>query len=301
MPRRFSLNVPLTIVVIFWAFNFPAMKRIYIEIPPATVCFVRHIVIWALLASYCFLTKRSLKLPREDAFRILLCGLTSMGLYMIPFLEGLKLTSPTNCAIILAIAPILTILFAWVAGQERSSSLILLAAGVAFIGVAIVIAGGPHVAQHTSLLGDGLVLLSAAIWAVATVIMRPLLAKYDPIPLFTMSLPGALPVLLPYGLYSIIKHPVTHISLETSILFAHVTLLSGVVAFVCYYTGFRQTNATTTTMYQFCIPPVAAFFSWLYVRQAITLTQILGICVVIAGVWAVSIARQRLLVQSAPA
>ena len=271
------------------------MKRIYTEIPPATVCLLRHLTIWALLSAYCWLTKQSVALPKQDRLKILLGGFVAMGLYMIPFLEGLKLTSSTNCAIILATSPIFTILLAWMTGQEKSSVWILLGSGVAFTGVATVIAGVAHTAHTDSLFGDGLVLASSVIWAASTVMMRPLLTRYNPLPLFTMSLPGALPILLPYGIYSMVKHPVTHISPETAVLLGHVTILSGVIAFVGFYSGLSRVGATTTTMYQFCIAPTAAFFSWLYLRQQVTFVQLGGIVIVVAGVWCVSMARQRLL------
>ena len=293
MKRRFGLNIPLTLVVIFWGFNFVAMKLLYDQMEPAALALLRFLGVWALLVVYCAIRRESLKLPREDAVRILMCGFTAMGLYMVPFLEGLKRTAPANCAIILATAPLFTIIFSWITRQEKSSLPALIGSGISFVGVAIVISGGAHHAGEDSLFGDLLVLSSALVWGWATILMRPLLQKYSSVQLFTMSLPGALPVLLPYGLASIFSHPIHGFTPVGWLLFGHITVLSGVVAFVCFYAGFKQTSAATTTMYQFFIPPTAAIFGWLVMKTPLSMVQLVGILVVICGVWIVSTVRNR--------
>lgn len=290
---RFRLNLPLTLVVIFWGFNFVALKLLYREVDPAAVALIRFLCVWAILAAYCTFQGESLRIPKEDAFRVLLCGFMSMGAYMVPFLEGLKLTAPANCSIILASAPVLTVIFAWIARQERGSLASIIGCGVSFLGVALVIAAGNHTESHDSLLGDLLVFSSAVIWAWSTVLMRPLLPKYSSVRLFTMSLPGALPVLVPYGLNSLLHKPIHHIGVVSWLMFAHVTVLSGVVAFVSFYAGFRQTSAATTTMYQFFIPPTAVLFSWLVLAQPPKIGQLAGLAVVVAGVMIVAEARRR--------
>lgn len=280
-------------MVILWGFNFVAMKLLYQEIEPAVLALIRFLGVWFLLVLYCRIRGESLRMPKDDSWAILLSGFLSMGLYMVPFLEGLKRTAPANCSIILATSPVFSIILAWIFRQEKSSVLALLGAGISFLGVAIVIAGGAHSGGEDSIFGDVLALSSALIWGFATVIMRPLLAKYSAVRLFTMSLPGALIVLAPYGGFAMISHPLRNFTPVGWLLFTHVTLLSGVVGFVCFYEGLKQTNAATTSIYQFFIPLAAAFFGWLVLKTPLVPVQFLGIAVVLIGVWIVSSVRNQ--------
>ncbi|MBI3721211.1 MAG: DMT family transporter, partial [Fimbriimonas ginsengisoli] len=83
--------------------------------------------------------------------------------------------------------------------QERLTLRWLLGAGVAFGGVAIVQLAGAQ-AGHGRLIGNLLVLGSAALWALSTVAARSLLKRYDPVQLLTLAMPGAFVAAIPYGL-----------------------------------------------------------------------------------------------------
>ncbi len=114
--------------------------------------------------------------------------------------------------------------------------------------------------------------------------MRPLLHRYDPTQVFTLSIPGALPVMLVYGLLPALQTDYAAISPLGWVMFAQVTMLSGVVSFVCFYVGLHQIGPSRATMYQFFIPPTAAIFQWIIYGRALAPLQWLGLVVLMAGV-----------------
>ncbi len=282
--QRFPLNLPLIVVVLSWGFNFVSLKILYEDMSPAALMFNRSIVMAALLAMIVKARGLALAYPKEDRSRILLAGFVSMGLYMVVFLEGLQLTTPAEGAIMLATAPILTFLLSSALKQEVFSFPALWGSLIGFVGVAIVILGGDRGAATGSLLGNMLCLGSALIWGTGVVIMRPLLHRYDPTQVFTLSIPGAIPVMLLYGLWPALHTDYAAISPLGWAMFAQVTMISGVISFVCFYIGIHQIGPSRATMYQFFIPPTAAIFQWLLFGRALAPLQWFGLVVLMAGV-----------------
>lgn len=280
---KIPLNVPLTITALSWGFNFVALKELYWEMAPPVVSIVRYAVMFVLLVLICIVKRESLIPKREDFWRIQGVGFIAMGLYMVLFMEGMKGTTPAEGAIVLATAPIFTFLFSCAMKQERFSLSALVGSLIAFAGVVLVILGG-SAAGHGSIQGNLTILVASVVWAGGAVLMKPLLNHYKPVAVLTMAMPGALPVLIPYGLAATLATDFTRITPMGWFNFSTVAILSGVVAFVCFYTGLRQIGASAAVLYQYFVPPIAAFFAWVVMGKALGPIQFLGLAIVLGGV-----------------
>lgn len=289
---KIPLNVPLTITSLSWGFNFVALKELYREMTPPAVSLVRYGVMFVLLVLICLVKRHRLVPAREDFWRIQAVGFIAMGAYMVLFMDGMKGTTPAEGAIVLATAPIFTFLLSCVMKQEKFSGSALVGSLIAFAGVVLVILGG-SAAGHGSLQGNLTILAASVVWAGGAVMMKPLLNRYAPVAVLTMAMPGALPVLLPYGLAATLATNFSRISPTAWFNFATVAIMSGVVAFVCFYTGLRQIGASAAVLYQYFVPPIAAFFAWVVMGKALGPVQFVGLAVVLGGVAYAGQARAR--------
>lgn len=290
MPRP-AVNLPLAVTVLSWGFNFVAVKVLQPEMSVTALSLLRFSVMWALLAFYCLARGESLRYRREDALHVLAVGFASMGVYMILFLEGLARTGAAEGAIVLATSPIFTYLFSCWLKYEQFISGALIGTVLAFLGVGLVVMGGA-VSGSGSIAGDLLVLSSAVTWSACTVLTRPLLGKYSPTQMLAMSMPGALPLLLPYALPAVLHTDYAHISLVGWTMFGQIAVVSGVIAFACFYAGLHQIGPGRATLYQYFVPPTAALFSWLILHKPLGPLQFAGLGVVLTGVFLASRARQ---------
>jgi drug/metabolite transporter (DMT)-like permease len=280
---KVPLNLPLTVTVLSWGFNFVALKVLYGEMSAPVVALARYLVMFALLLAACFVRRESILPRKEDGGRILAFGFVAMGLYMVLFMEGMKGTTPAEGAIVLATSPIFTFLLSCLVGHERFSTSALVGSLIAFLGVTLVILGG-SASGHGSVAGNLTILLSSVVWAASAVMMKPLLARYSPTQVLTMSMPGALPLLLPYGLGATLATDFARITPYAWFMFASVAVMSGFVAFICFYTGLRRIGASGAALYQYFVPPTAAFFAWIVMGKALTPVQFVGFAVVSFGV-----------------
>lgn len=273
--RRFPLNGPLCVTVAFWAMNFVSLKLVFTEISPPAVALQRWIVMTLALLALCAWRGVSLRFERAETWRLLGAGALSMGVYMVFFMEGMRRTTPAEGSVVLATAPLITYGITVLLKVEPFVKGALLGSAVAFAGVATVVFGGTGAARG-DLAGDGLVFLSAIAWAVSAVAMRPMVARRDPLSTLTVSMFGALPILLVWGLGPTLRDPVTDLSASGWANFVQISLGSGVLAFLGFYAGVRDVGASVATLYQFAVPPLAATIGWIVLGQALGPVQWLG-------------------------
>lgn len=245
-----------------------------------------------ILPLICLAIREPLKYPKGEVVKLWILGFLSMGVYMVLFLEGLKGSTPAEAAILLATAPIWTALMAVVSRQEAFNWGAVGGALLAFAGVAMVVFAAGSGA-HGKLMANLMVLGSAVLWAASAVISKPLLSKISPIRVLTLSLPGALPVLIPYGLTDSLNVNWQALSPVAVGMFCHVVLLAGIVGFIGFYAGVRQVGSAGAMLYQYFVPPIAALSAWIVLGTKFLPLQGVGLLVVLFGVgWSSNARRQ---------
>ena len=289
MPRP---SPQLSGAVVFWGFNYVAVKLLYPEMGPPVVGLMRALIIQVLLLAWCWARKEPLRYARGEALRVLATGCLSMGVYMVAFLEGVARTTPSDAAILMASGTVLTYLFACLFGQERFVPGALVGSAVALVGVALVVLGGAA-GGHGSLGGNLLILLAAALWALSMVASKRIAHDYGPVRMFALSLPGALPVLLVYGLGPTLRQDFGAVSPRGWAMFATVVLGSGLVAFSLFYDGLRRVGAARAAGYNYLSPVVAVLCAWAAFGTPPRAFQLVGLATILGGLVLANGARLR--------
>jgi drug/metabolite transporter (DMT)-like permease len=270
-------------VVLAWGLNFSVIKLAYAEIAPAAVGLVRYLLMVPLLVLWCRFAGVSLRYARGTQWKVNLAGLLGSGLYMVLFLEGMKTASPAQAAIALAVAPVVTTLLSVAIGQDRFTWRLLAGSVVAFGGVGLVVLGGAS-EPHGSVTGALLVALSAVVWAASILVYRPLLASQPPLGVLTLSFPGALAAMVPYGIGPTLGTDWTSVGAVGWLAMAYLVVVAGTAAFAAYYKGLADVGPARTSMTQYFVPPTAALGAWAILGQRPGWSVWAGLAVVIGGV-----------------
>jgi drug/metabolite transporter (DMT)-like permease len=278
-----KINPYMGFVVLMWAYNFSAVKIAYREMTPGAVTLTRMVGVWLFFVGLCLWRKIPIRYPAGMRNRYLLQGFLANGLYMIFFMEGMKRTSAAEAAIFMAMSPILTNVFSVLSRQEAFRWQVVYGTVIAFAGVMVTQLGAdPH--GGGSWLGNLLIFCGAATWATAVIVMRPLLSTTGPILSFTLALPGSLVLLVPVYGAAVVQQDWTSISAVGWTHYVHIVWISGGLAFAAFYRGVEQIGASRATMYQFVVPPLAAFLAWIALGEHLSLYHVLGLAIVLAGV-----------------
>ncbi len=273
-------------VVIVWGANYVIGKWGMRGFDPLTFTVIRFAAATPVLFVVLYLLEKDIRIKPKDCLGMAVIGLVGIAVYQTLFMATVKYASATNASLLLAISPVFTAIFAWMAGQESLGSKGRLGSILAFTGVSIVILFGVNqLATGWGVwFGDLLGLMATAIWGLYPVLTKPMLAKYSALKTTTYSaLFGTLFLLLA------VLPRMQQIKLQGIPAVSWVSLLYSigpvtVYGLVAWYHGISKVGANKVMVYMYMIPLVAVVSAVLMLGERMHLMQFVGAAAIFAGI-----------------
>jgi drug/metabolite transporter (DMT)-like permease len=287
-PSDARLYALLTLMVFFWALNFIIAKVALREFPPLMVAGLRTVLSGAFMwPLYLARSNRPLQPNRwtaSDVPSLLAAGVLGVVLNQLFFVVGLSMTSVGHAAIIIGIGPILVLLIAASAGQERITPRKVAGLAVAAIGVVILQFGRESV-RGPSLLGDTFIFLAALIFALYTVMGKRLTGKHDSITINTFAYVAGAVVLLPLTAWEGTRHSLSGISAGAWLSVGYMALFSSVLSYLIYSYALRFLPASRVSTFSYLQPLLATIMAAMFLREMPAAGFLTGGTLVLGGVF----------------
>jgi drug/metabolite transporter (DMT)-like permease len=127
-----------------------------------------------------FIKKESI--DNRDFVRIILASVFGIALNMLAFFKGLSLTTPISASVIMITSPILVLTFSTIILKEKATKKKLAGILIGMLGAILLIVYGQKINMtENEMLGNLLVLLNAASYALYLILIRNLSQKYHPL------------------------------------------------------------------------------------------------------------------------
>lgn len=223
-------------------------------------------------------------LPRRDAVAVIGLGAIGFGVYQILWATALRSIPAGDSALIIAATPVLTALFAVLAGSDVLTRSKAAGALTSFAGVAIVIAAGPGLTLGSAGIGDVLTLVAATCWAIYTSWGAPILRRHSPLRTTTWAMVGGSIVLAPLGLVQIAGAHWGAVAPAAWAGLLYSSLIPAGLSNVLVFNAIRLLGPTRVAAYQFVVPFIAVLMGALFLAEAIRPEQLVGGAVIVAGV-----------------
>lgn len=281
VPALGRTELGLALMVVIWGVNFAVVKRALEAFSPLGFNALRFLI--ASLFVYLVLRSRgAVRLPdRRDVPRILGLGLLGNTAYQIAFILGLELTLAGNASLMLALVPILVLLFE-VRG-ERQGAWVWIGGALSVVGVALVSGSALRVEGSATLRGDLLLIGAAAVWAIYTVGSRPLIRRYGSIQATAWPLwAGSVGICL-LGLPDLLAQDWGRLGTAEWGGLLYSALLSIGLAYLLWYRGVERLGGARTAIYSNVTPVVALATGALWLGEPLTLLSLLGAALVLGG------------------
>jgi drug/metabolite transporter (DMT)-like permease len=146
--------------IIVWGLSYAVIRASVREIPPMSLAFLRFVLASSLL--WPFVRRQWRPVARRDRLPLLALGLTGVTIYFAFENYGLKYTTASHAALIIATIPLCTELVAALRRREALGWQTLAASCVALAGVFVLV--GPGQDPQASLLGDLLMFGAVGSW-----------------------------------------------------------------------------------------------------------------------------------------
>ena len=280
--------------MLFWGMAFIWMRIVLEYYQPITVATIRITLSAVFLLSFIKLFKKSQKIEKSDYKLFLISAFFNPFIYFLLESYGIKYVSPTISAVIIATIPLFSPLIAYFLVKEKFSLFCVFGIIISFFGIIIML-----VNKDLSLKADptGVLILFLAVASalIYTVLLVKLTKKYSSVNIITyQNLIGAV-YFLPLFFYLDFENFISvkpNFELISSLIF--LSVLCSSIAFIFYATSIKNLGMSKTNTFTNFIPVFTAIFSYFILAEVFTLSKILGIIIVIAGVFVSQLSKKKL-------
>jgi drug/metabolite transporter (DMT)-like permease len=280
-----TAHVSLLLVVIVWAGAFSAIKVLLDHGTAAEdIAILRYLV---AAPGFAFLLWRVGGLPglnRRDALRILAAGALVVAGYHISLNVGERYTTAGAAALVVALAPAMTLALALGLRLERFSRGRMIGIATAFAGVAVVVLlGSGEKISLENTQGPLIVLGAPLAFALYNVLLLPLFRQYGVLALTAATSLAGMVALVPFAR----RNTFDGLGGTTAgdlALVLYLGIVCTLLGYIAWNVGLRGLGASRAVAYAYGIPPLAVLIGALALDEPVTLWLVLGGVLVVAGV-----------------
>lgn len=275
---------------LFWALTpiFGRMLAGYSA--PYALAFGRFLVATAVLWVFLRASGERARISRAHLGAFLLLGLTGVFLHNVLVFMGVEHTEANRANVIFSTITIMIAMIDVLWYRQRLSRGMVGGILLGMVGTAIVVTdGAPWRLLDGALgLGDGLILLSAASWALYSVLGRPLLKIYSPLTLtFYASLSGTL-MLAPFVVLDWAVLPRLTSDSKALAMIGFLGVLNSAVGFLWYYQAVARIGAVVTSAYINLVPIFGLLLSAILLGELPNAALLIGGALVLAALWLIN-------------
>ena len=290
----------VTFAVVVWGASFIATKLALREVSPVVVIWLRFGIGVLILGGFAAQRKEFALPAKKEIGYFALIGFLGITFHQWLQVTGLVTAKATTTAWIITTVPIFIALLGRVMLNERLGWDRITGILIATIGVVLVISHGDIrsvLSGQIGTTGDLLVLISAANWAVFSVLSRKAL-RVHPATQMMLFVMGFGWLFATVWLISV-NHlsEIAQLSLRGwgSLLFLGVVCTG--FAYVFWYDALKELNASQVGSFLYLEPLVTVVVAAMLLDESLYLAALLGGALIVAGVWLVN---RHMLVETAP-
>lgn len=275
----------MVLSMICWAFSFVWIKQAFISFDPLTIVVLRLVISAGLLAIILKLLGQLIIIRRQDLKYFLLLAFFEPFLYFMGESFGLELVSSTVGAVIVSTIPLFAPITDKLFFKSRISWANILGIFVSFAGVLLLI-----FKNDFSLVAPlkGILLVFLAVFAALgySVVLKKVPSYYNSVSIITFQNAIGLIYFLPlFIIYDIPKFGYKPITGEAIYAVIALAVVASSLAFIFFTYGMRKIGITKANVFVNMIPVFTAVIAWWVLGEVLTTQMLLGIAIVVSGVF----------------
>jgi len=286
---RTRAHIALIGANLIYGLNFTIAKSVMPGfIKPLALVSLRS-VITALLfwITSLFLPKE--KVENRDLLYLFGCSFLGVVINQVLFLAGLNLTTPINSSIILAINPVAVFVFAAIILKEKI--LLIrgagLAVGLSGIMLLILNEGRPDLSSST-FIGNVYTLINTLSWALFTVVIKRMLAKYTPVTVMKWVFFFGMFTNIPLGYKQFTTTDWQAITISAWLAIGFVVVCATYLGYLLLIYGLKRVSPTIVSSYTYSQPVIAAIVATIIGQDSLNMVDVTSAILIFAGVFMVS-------------
>ncbi len=281
------------LAMFFWSFSFVWFKIAFLAYRPMTVVLIRLILATLLLWGFAKLTGKLQPIKKGDYKTLVMLAFFEPFLYFMGESYGLMYVSSTVAAVIVATIPLITPFAAWYFFKEKLSAANITGLLVSFAGVCMVVFT-PSFGFAASPLGIALEFLAVLSTIGFAVLLKKLTATYNTFTILTYQNLFGVMMFFPFWLTLESSHLMST-GFHPKAFFAIVKLavFASAIAFIFFTYAVRNIGVNRTNVFINLIPVFVAILAFFILGDRLSLQNMIGIGVTIAGLFLTQIKKRK--------
>jgi len=273
------------LAMVFWGFTFVAFKFAIVSFRPISIVFFRLTVSIFFLFGFAWLFKRLNRIKRKDQKWFLLMALVEPFFYFLGEAYGLTMVTATVGAVIISTIPLIVPFAAYHLFKERLTPMNYLGLAISFGGVLLVV-----LTRSGGLFADwkGILLMFVAVLSAVsyTMVVKVLADDYTPITITAYQSLYGLIMFIPLFLIFEVPHmDFSNVNIHSLLAVGYLGVFGSGICFILITIGIRELGAARANIFGNLIPVVTAIVSFYLLKEAMPLMKVLGIVIVILGLF----------------
>ncbi len=278
--------------MIFWSLSFIWFKVANETFRPVTIVFFRLVISVILLTAYLLVKKKSMSIRKEDRWLFAMLALFEPFFYFLGESFGLTYVSATVGSVLISTIPVFATLGAWILFRERLKLINYAGIVLSFMGVLVFLLNGGTLSFDIR----GLALLALAVFSAVgyNLTLGRLVGTYSPAFIVTVQNSLGAILFLPVFMFTDFRHLTgTTVSFVSFVPIIELSVFASCFAFILFAYSVRNMGVTKANVFTNFIPGLTAIFSFLILGEKLSYQNILGMIIVIAGIYMAQINGRR--------
>ena len=221
--------------------------------------------------------------------RLAVCAFFGITLNQVMFFEGLNLTTPINASIIMVSVPILVLLASHIILKEKMTINRIVGIALGFSGAAfLILEGGSFSFSSGTFLGNLFILINAASYGIFLVLVKPLMAKYEPVIIMKWIFTFGLIYIVPVSFYLLDEADYASIPTNIWLSVVYVIIFTTVLAYFLNNYSLKNISPTMNSAYIYLQPFLATVVSLILGKDRLAWTEVFAAAMIFSGVYFVS-------------
>ncbi|WP_422090115.1 DMT family transporter [Tenacibaculum ovolyticum] len=290
MNQRTLALIAVSIATLIYGVTFTVAKEVMpMYIKPFAFIVLRvggaAIVFWLL-----GLFVKAKPIEKSDYKKIIMAAFFGVGLNMLTFFKGLSYTTPISASVMMVTAPILVLIFASVLLKERLVLRKIIGIIIGLIGAIILIVYGSSsdADAKNMMLGNFLVFINAASYAMYLVQVKKLIAKYNPIVFVKWLYLFGLLFVLPFGLIELTEVQWYLMPVSIYLKAGFVVLFTTCLTYLFNLFALSKLKPTTVSVFIYLQPVIASIYALIVGSDTLNTVKIVATLLIFLGVFLVT-------------
>ena len=289
-PRSMAI-IALFIAALIYGVTFTIAKEVMnVHIKPFGFILLRvsgaTLVFWLVG----LLVKGAKPIERSDYKKIALASFFGVGLNMLTFFKGLSFTTPISASVIMVTTPILVLIFSSIIIREKIPNFRILGVIIGLVGAVLLIMYG-HVSEGDAsnrTLGNILVFINAASYAMYLVVVKELIVKYNPIIFVKWLYLFGLFMVFPFGISEFLEISWQEMPTDIYLKTGFVILFTTCITYLFNLFALSKLKPTTVSVFIYLQPVIASIYALIVGSDTLNTVKIVATLLIFLGVFLVT-------------